>query len=119
MESRVRCALPRNTTRGRARPRGSSREIRGDSQSQIADPRWVRRVVVKPFAGFLAQHAGEHHPLKEGGRRVATFSVLVEHDLGDFIDRVEPDEIKEREGTNRVARAELHSFIDVLYRADL
>src|SRR5829696_7495630 len=87
-------------------------------QSQLVHPRGVLRVVVEALPRFPPVHPGEHHALEQGWRRVALLAVLVEHDLGDLVRRVEPDEVQEGERPHRVTGAEAHPRVDVLDRGD-
>ena len=52
-----------------------------------------------------------------GGGAKRCLAELVEHDVGDEVGRVEPDEIEQRQRAHRVATSELHAFVDVLDRA--
>src|SRR5258708_18302456 len=84
-----------------------------DLQTQIAHSRWIRRVIVKALPRFPAMHAREDHALEQRRRRVPGLAVLLEHDLGDVVRRVEADEIEQRERTHWIAAAEHHRLIAV------
>src|SRR5215213_4352644 len=75
-------------------------------------------VVVEASAGLAAVESGLDHALEERRRGEASLAELVEHDLGDVVGRVEPDEVEERERPHRVAAAELHAVVYVHDGAD-
>src|SRR5258705_12922394 len=84
-----------------------------DLQTQIAHSRWIRRVIVKALPRFPAMHAREDHALEQRRRRVPGLAVLLEHDLGDVVRRVEANEIEQRERAHWIAAAEHHRLMDV------
>src|SRR5213078_47586 len=70
-------------------------------------------IVVEALAALPAVHAGQHHALEERRRGVALLAVLGEHDLGDLVGRIQPDEVEEGERPHGIAAAELHRLVDV------
>src|SRR3989442_6901662 len=81
--------------------------------AQVDDFGWVARVVVEALAALAAVQAGEDHAFEERGRRVAALAVLGEHDLGDLVGRVEPNEHEQHERADWAAPPELHRLLDV------
>src|SRR4029079_13682446 len=114
--------LSRGDRRGRSHenpPDARSRERRPWSKSQRTRSRGILGVIVKPAARFSAEHSGHHHSIEKRRRRVSLLAVLGEHDLGDFLHRVEPDEIEQGEWPHWMASAKLHSLVDVLHSRDV
>src|SRR5207244_11757049 len=101
--------------------------VEGDGASDAQGDEFGRidGVVVEALAALAAVQAGDHHVLEQWGRGVALLVVLAEHDLGDPVGGVEPDQIDQRARAHRVATAELHRPVylghagdAVLYGAD-
>src|SRR5688572_12243589 len=76
------------------------------------------RVIIEPSAALFPQPPGQHHALQQRRRREPRLAILLEHDVRDVIRRVEPDVIKQRERSHRIAGAELHALVDVLERTE-
>ncbi len=51
-------------------------------------------VLIESLARLLPQASGQDHPLQQGWRRVGGLAVLLEHDVGDVVRRVEADEVQ-------------------------
>src|SRR5712692_8564828 len=84
---------------------------------QLHRPGLLRvRVIKKAAAGFSAVPSRQNHALQQRRRREALLLELVEHDVGDVIGGIEPDEVEQGERTHGVAATELHGIINVLNR---
>src|ERR1044072_7666354 len=62
----------------------------------------VLRVVVEAAARFAAVQSRQNHALQQWWRGETLFAKLIEHDLGDVVRRIEPNEISESKRTHRI-----------------
>src|SRR5436190_15190086 len=104
----------------RARSRASLRSDTGPddnadgSEPEVDGHRLLARVVVEAAPGLAPVEPGGHHLAQRRRRGEAPLAVLVEHDVGDRLGRVEPDEVEQRERPHRVVGAGLHRGVDLL-----
>src|SRR5881628_3196041 len=79
--------------------------------------RRLQRVVVESLAGLPAVETGQHHPFHQGWRREPLFAKFIEHDVGNVIRGVDPDQIQKGKRSHRMAAPQLHPLVDVHDRA--
>src|SRR5436190_20431702 len=73
-----------------------TRPCNQSSQTELGGNGLFPGVVVKTLAGFTPVVSGRDH-LAQGGRGGETaLPVLVEHDVGDRLGRIQPDEVQQR-----------------------
>lgn len=70
-------------------------------------------VLVEPDAALLTETARFHHPQQQRRRGVQRLLVLVVHRIGDELQRVEADEIRQPQRTHRVRQARDNRLVDV------
>src|SRR5829696_2616873 len=78
----------------------------------------IAGVIVEPAARLPTEVAARDHLLERVGSREALFAIRVGHHIGDRRQRVEPDEVRQRQRSHGVARAGHHPRVDVLDRPD-
>src|SRR5947199_600949 len=95
------------------------------SDTEGDDFGWIDGIVVEALAALPASHPGQDHSFEERRWGVTLLAVLGEHDLGDLVGRIQPDEVEQSERPHWIAAPELHRLVDIrhaphaaLYRPD-